>query len=135
MKITSDVINDLLPLYSSGECSSDTKALVEEYLTANPGVSLPSPADKRLINATLPGRMEAGDELRVLLATRRRLRVRSSVMALAIFFTVAPFSFAYVHGQFYSLISESPTAAAVYGAIGLLFWGIYFGIKRRAGNI
>ena len=36
MKITRNVIQDLLPLYVSGEASPDTVALVEEYLEKDP---------------------------------------------------------------------------------------------------
>jgi len=36
MKITRDVIIDLLPLYFSGEASTDTKDLVETYFDQNP---------------------------------------------------------------------------------------------------
>lgn len=33
MKISCEVIKDLLPLYHDGVCSSDTKEMVEEHLT------------------------------------------------------------------------------------------------------
>jgi anti-sigma factor RsiW len=36
MKITRDVIQDLLPLYISGEASADTLSLVREYLERDP---------------------------------------------------------------------------------------------------
>jgi hypothetical protein len=36
MKVTRDVILDLLPLYLAEEASADTKALVGEYLEADP---------------------------------------------------------------------------------------------------
>lgn len=36
MKITRDVILDLLPLYLEGEASPDTQALVEHYLDSDP---------------------------------------------------------------------------------------------------
>src|SRR6516164_3104145 len=36
MNITQDVVTDLLPVYFSGEASSDTKSLVEEYFRGNP---------------------------------------------------------------------------------------------------
>ena len=36
MKITRDVIIDLLPLYFSGEASTDTKELVKAYFDQNP---------------------------------------------------------------------------------------------------
>jgi predicted anti-sigma-YlaC factor YlaD len=39
MKVTRDVILDLLPLYLDEEASSDTKALVREYLEADPEIA------------------------------------------------------------------------------------------------
>ena len=36
MKITTDVILDLLPLYMADEVSADTRALIEEYLETDP---------------------------------------------------------------------------------------------------
>lgn len=36
MKVTKEVILDLLPLYVEGEVSEDTKALVREYLKTDP---------------------------------------------------------------------------------------------------
>jgi anti-sigma factor RsiW len=36
MKITRDVVMDLLPLYASGEASADTRAVVEEFLEGDP---------------------------------------------------------------------------------------------------
>jgi hypothetical protein len=36
MKVTRDVILDLLPLYLAEEASADTKALVREYLEGDP---------------------------------------------------------------------------------------------------
>jgi anti-sigma factor RsiW len=36
MKVTRDVILDLLPLYLAEEASADTEALVREYLEADP---------------------------------------------------------------------------------------------------
>jgi hypothetical protein len=39
MKITADVISDLWPLYAAGEATPDSRALVDEFLAANPGVA------------------------------------------------------------------------------------------------
>ena len=36
MKITRDVIYDLLPAYFAGEVSADTRALIDEFLTTDP---------------------------------------------------------------------------------------------------
>ena len=36
MNITQGVVNDLLPVYFSGEASNDTRSLVEDYFRENP---------------------------------------------------------------------------------------------------
>ena len=135
MKITADVINDLLPLYASGECSGDTRQLVDEYLKANPAI-FPDPAIVReTVPSSVPDRLTPTDELKAFAATRRRLKLRSSVMGLAIFFSIAPFSFIYTQGKLYTLIGDSPVAAIVYGSLGILCWMIYFLMKRMSGNL
>lgn len=51
MEITRDVILDLLPLYLAGEVSTDTRALVERYLEADPELA---DAAKELAAMELP---------------------------------------------------------------------------------
>ena len=135
MKVTADVINDLLPIYASGECSGDTKLLVEEFMKANPGMRPATDTIEENLSSSIHGHLTLNDELKSLKATRRRLKIRSSLMGLAIFFSIAPFSFIYTQGKLYSLISESPISAIVYGSLGVICWGIYFMMKRRSGNI
>jgi anti-sigma factor RsiW len=36
VNITRDIIMDLMPVYLAGECSGDTRALVDAWLAANP---------------------------------------------------------------------------------------------------
>ena len=131
MKITPDVINDLLPIYASGECSTDTRKLVEEYMKENPGIIPPVKDFQHLLPNAIPAGLKANDELHALVKTRRQLRVRSTLMGLAIFFSIVPFSFLYTGGKFYFLMAEAPVSAIVYGALGLLSWGLYFWIRRK----
>jgi anti-sigma factor RsiW len=39
MKITKDVIKDLLPVYLAGEASNDTRAFLEDYLRSDPALA------------------------------------------------------------------------------------------------
>lgn len=65
MKVTREVVSDLWPLYTAGEASADTRALVEEYLTNDeefartlkhgvelPGVDLPPDDEARALART-----------------------------------------------------------------------------------
>ena len=36
MKVTRDVVTDLLPLYLSGDASDDTRRLVDDFMTTDP---------------------------------------------------------------------------------------------------
>jgi ferric-dicitrate binding protein FerR (iron transport regulator) len=99
MNVTKDIINDLYPLYAEKECSADTRALVEEYLQHNP-----QHADelRRVMSAPLPGAVppaKALEEVQALREARRVVRRRSWLMAFAIFFSLAPFSFIAADGR------------------------------------
>ena len=57
MKVTKEIISDLIPLYAANECSADTRALVEEYLQQNP-----AEADelRQILSAPWPGKGASG---------------------------------------------------------------------------
>jgi len=136
MNVTKEVITDLLPLYYSDECSRDTKSLVEEYFRAHPDfekeaghISLgPLPG-------SLPISLNREDEMKALSRTRRVQRLRSYVMGIAIFFSLAPFSFFANQDKVYWLFSESPMSALVYAIVGVGFWVTYFIMKRRTNDL
>lgn len=72
MNITKDIIADLFPLYLEKECSSDTRALVEEYSQRNPQDAQDL---HRIATTSLPGGAPAAknlDEMRSLREARRR---------------------------------------------------------------
>jgi NhaP-type Na+/H+ or K+/H+ antiporter len=56
-------------------------------------------------------------------------------MALAIFFSVAPFSVAHVAGQTHWLLLESPMAALGYGSVGAVIWAAYYWVRRRSQTL
>ena len=92
MKVTRNVVNDLLPLYEAGEASEDTRALVEEFLR-----------DHRELREEVAARMAAGPlavspptldpnlERTTLERTRRFFRTRTILLAVAIAGWVVPF--------------------------------------------
>jgi hypothetical protein len=131
MTITKEIITDLMPLYLSGECSRDTKALIEEFFRGNPNFA---EQIKKISAVTLPGRAfpppAQDEELKILRRTRKLLRIRSYALGFAIVFTLAPFSFVYTNGHWYFLFLESPWSALVYVLMGIDCWVVY-GISRR----
>ena len=130
MNVTKEIINDLIPLYVANECSADTRALVEEYLKRNPQQAKEL---HRIMGTSVSGAVPSArslDEVGAFREARRRLRRRSWLMALAIFFSLTPFSFVWASDRVWWLMREAPTMAVVYAALGLVFWLIY-GVERR----
>jgi hypothetical protein len=136
MNITNEVINDLLPLYFSEECSRDTKQLVGEYLQAHPELEKQV---KHFKNNPLPNSqplsLEKDVEMKALRKTRLLLKIRSFLMGFAIFCTLVPFSFIYTGGTFYWLFQNAPTSALVYALLGIAFWTGYIILKRKSGDL
>ena len=136
MNITKDVINDLLPLYFSEECSPDTKALIDEYLRLNPAFAKEvKPLSQHPLPTSIPYPLAKSDEMSALRRTRRLIKRRTYLIAFAIFFSLAPFSFLYTNGKLYWLFSESPKSAIAYLIIGAVLWMAYFVPKWRARDL
>ena len=133
MNITNDIIHDLFPLYLANECSADTRALVEEYLKQNPRQAEQL---RRIMEAPVPGAVPPAKglmEAESFREARRRLRRRSWLMALAICFSLAPFSFVYSNGKTWFVLRDAPMSALVYGAFAVALW-IAFAVNRKQSN-
>lgn len=135
MNLNKNVIQDLLPLYAANECSADTRTLVEEYFRQHPGEAAEF---QRIIHTALPqatATVAALVETQALRETRKRLRRRQWLMALAIFFSLAPFSFVFTDNISWWMLRDAPKAAAVYGTLGVALWIIYGVQRRRARSL
>ena len=135
MNVTKDIINDLLPLYAANECSGDTRALVEEYLQQNPRQAEEL---RWIMNTPLPGAVPPAKNLaetHSFREARRRLGRRNWLMALAIFFSLAPFSFLYTEGRLWWFLRDAPWSALVYAAIGVVFWILYLVQRHRSQSL
>jgi hypothetical protein len=132
MKITEEVMNDLLPLYFAAECSGDTKMLVEEYFQEHPEFEQQSRQKYKdpFAEKDVPS-LTHTEEVRTLRSTRRWMKVRSFVLAFAIFFSLCPFSYYRTDNGSAFLFLEHPSEALIYVPVAIVFWGFYFGIKRR----
>jgi hypothetical protein len=133
MNITKDVITDLLPLYQAGEISEDTRKLVEAYLHDHPDFAQDTKAATTTLfpkTAVVP--KPNLEELSALRKAKRILRLRSTILALAIFFSLCPFSFIHTGDRSYFLFAESPQSALPYAVVAVIFWIIWVFMKRRA---
>jgi anti-sigma factor RsiW len=82
MKISRDVILDLLPVYLAGEASADTRSLVEEYLETDPQLAKVA---KESAAAKLPGDIPVPltqeDQMEAFKETKRLLLQRTVILA------------------------------------------------------
>lgn len=135
MKISRDVILDLLPLYQSGEASEATKALVETWMAEHPNeanliersMSLELPED-------LPVAKE-NREMNVLAQTKFYLKLRGFLFGAAIFSSCMPFafgdtSFDNVEGVHW-LWQDNPMIAFGFAGLALVLWTAYLLISKR----
>jgi len=137
MKITRDVITDLLPAYFAGEASSDTRALIEDFLRADPDFARTIEAQKSELasRGDLPGvgtDLSPDHEVQTLARTRAMIKQRSWLLALAWMFTVFPFSFAYENGRLtFILVRDVPVLAGTCWLWAAIFWIFYLRMRHR----
>jgi hypothetical protein len=99
-----DVVRDLLPLYVAGEASPDSVKLVDRV----------------------------GGERVALVRIREAVRTRSVLLGIAIFLTLAPFSFFYAGGQVKLFaLRDAPGMAIPALVAGAGCWVGWFLLGRR----
>lgn len=135
MKITGEVINDLWPLYQSGEASRDTCLLIDTYLEQNPDFA------QLLAKSTSPSWHEAPKAnldpeagLKTLLATKRLLGLRDAFFWIAIFLSGTPFSVWKTSWGNGWLIRDFPWFALTLATAAMVAWLLYFAMKRRLSS-
>src|SRR5499427_6678057 len=107
MNITREVITDLLPIYFSGEASSETKSLVEDYFRENPDferMARSAGAPLETLRAASPVASGSEKEKRDLESVRCGLDRRKWLFGLSLFLTLSPLFFYFTHGHLYSLM-------------------------------
>ena len=126
MKITRDVVTDLLPVYLSGEASADTQTLVDEFLKTDPEVAGLVAAQRmplEIININLTKE----NEMKTLKNTKSLLQKRTLYLAFAVFFTMFTVSFRFEKGSMQWMWLDTPVIAVVCIMVGILMW---FGYMR-----
>ncbi|HEY6572788.1 MAG TPA: hypothetical protein VI198_05665 [Candidatus Eisenbacteria bacterium] len=115
MKVTTDVVNDLLPLYEAGEASADTRALVEDFFRENPEFERQVSARTALadsLQAPPFPNPTPSLERTTLERTRRFIRTRTFFLGLAIALWVIPFAFTFdEHGLRWIMWRDNPLQA------------------------
>jgi len=117
MKITRDVITDLLPVYLAGEASQDTRDLVEVFLKEDPAFAkLVAEQEMPLPESQI--KLSKETEMQTLTATRTLLRKRSILLGIAIFFTCFAFAFTFDQNGLHWLWTQSPLSAIINLVLG-----------------
>ena len=135
MNITREVVTDLLPIYFSGEASSDTKSLVEEYFRDNPDFeqmarNAGTPLEALRTAQPVPAGSEK--EKRDVESVRCGLARRKWLFGVSLFLTLSPPWFYFTHGHLVSLtLGDVLWEAAFDWSMAALFWFLYFAQPRR----
>jgi hypothetical protein len=132
MNITQDVITDLLPVYFSGEASSETRALVESFFREHPDFEKLA---RRSVKVQLPVQSAAANgEKEVLRRVQRKIRRHGTLLGMAITLTLIPLTTAVstdAHGShlLWFMPRDYPIGALILGLSAVALWILYF--KKR----
>lgn len=130
IEVTQDVIEDLLPVYLSGDVSKDTKALVEEYLRQDPQMRARLEQAKTAFPPAAPD--PAIDmEKRALAATQKLFEHRFTLCIWAYAVSFAVFSFRFKNNHIdWLLYRDWPAVSFVLLGVAAVLWVLFF-VKCR----
>jgi hypothetical protein len=124
--ITKPIILDLVPAYLAGDCSEDTRRLIDEFAATDAdlarmirqqAIALPSPA----------GEAPTADlELQTLLRTKRLIHRQAWYLGLAILFTFIAFTYRIGPDGIAWTASYSRLLATLFALSALGFWAAYY---------
>lgn len=128
MTITRDIVIDLLPVYESGDASADTRAAVEAFLAQDPEFARIVKAARHTSSQSRASAAteDNGTERLALERTRKALRRKSWTIALAVMFTLLPFTFAFRGGDFvFFMWRDEPGSRLFLISAAWLWWSYY----------
>lgn len=126
MKVTRDVILDLLPLYLADEASEDSQALVEHYLETDPALAqLAKQASKSSILEDIPIPLTEDNEMKAFKKAKRLMIQHNLYLILAILFT-----FLFAMGLTF-IADERPIGPVIFLGMAGLFWFLFYQVNRQ----
>lgn len=127
MQVTRDVVLDLLPLYTAGEVSEDTRRLVENYLETDPALTrLAQRAQVAKLPDDIPVPLTEDDEVKAFNKTKRMMWQLTFFLLLAVAFTLA-FGWA--------MASPSrPLGPVELFVVAGLFWLLFYRVNKQLGH-
>ena len=131
MKISRDIVKDLIPVYLAGDASPDSQALVESYLKTDPELAA-DVAAARGTSLGLPATPPPTSEKQALDATRQLLKSRTSTLVVATLFTVLPLTFAFRGTTItFLMIRDAPAIGIAWWVTAAIMWTWHLMIRRR----
>jgi anti-sigma factor RsiW len=130
MKVTRDVVKDLLTVYAAGEASSDTRALVEDWLRSDTELARQVKQADRVTLPEVPA-LPPTLEKQALDRTRRHLRWRSVLLGFTIYVSTLPLSITFGRSGYEGLLIDNWPERIVVVAIAVALWVIYWRVSRR----
>ena len=132
MKISDDIIKDLAPAYLSGEASNDTIVFVEEYLKQNPKLKSFFEINSHQNGPQLEEK-ELDMDLSLLKKTKNYLRLKSIVLAFAIFTFASSFAILGNANEIKMFMwRDYPETASVLLIFSAICFYIYFSMRKKS---
>jgi len=130
MKVTRDVVKDLLTVYSAGEASRDTRALVEEWLRSDPELARQAEQAESVMLPAVPP-LPPTLEKQALDRTRRHLRWRMVLFGLAAYVSSLPLSITFGRRGYEGLLIDDWPQRLVVISLAVVLWVIFWRVSRR----
>jgi hypothetical protein len=135
VKITREVITDLLPAYLANAASDDTRTLVDEFFRQDPEFARMAQEKKDADMWGVPPVLEPqkDQEREALIRTKNLLRWRSHWFALSVLFTCFPLSCAFnSKGLVWIMLRDAPQFAMTCLVIAVVCWIQFYRSGRRS---
>jgi hypothetical protein len=130
MKITREVVKDLMAVYMAGDASADTRALVEDWLRTDP--ELASQLDRaRRLDLPKVAAPPPTAEKRSLDRTRRYLIGRTVVLGMAVYFSSLPLTVTFGSNGFHGFLLHDWSARFPVIIVAAALWIAYWRMSRR----
>ena len=134
MKVTREVVTDLLPAYFSKEASADTCELVEEFFEQDPEFAgLAKERNSEALLADLPPiSLPEEHERETLIRAQNTLKWRAHWLTMAILFTLLPLSCVFSSkGLVWIMLRDAPYAAQTFLILAVVSWIQFFRTRHK----
>ncbi|VAW34576.1 hypothetical protein MNBD_CHLOROFLEXI01-4536 [hydrothermal vent metagenome] len=131
MKISRDVILDLLPVYLANEASDDTRALVEQFLVDDPALTkLVEQTDQEKWVGEIPVPLNKEHEMKSFEKTKQLLFQQKLFLAIAVATTLMMIGVRGGSDGVKWLWADSPQIVGVILIVSGIFWTAFMTVSR-----